>query len=299
MPLQSSGPISISDIKTELGSSDNSLRNLSNIAGFSVPDSMSEFYGYSFSSFSNDFALDYDGVNDYVRGDVVGTHPAQTFTISMWVRIDATTKHNYSFYSYIGQELNLGSGRFLIFYNANLNRLVVNFRRGDGKLYRREYPLHDNSGVTGITNTSTGWVTSQRGNTDSAGFTHLCFALNQTNGSATSGIKTYWNGNELTSSVNNRNDFTTALDPSFLAIGDVPNVTAPSATIMEGVLDEIYLYDAQLSAANVNTIYGFGRDTENTYTTNFVTAWRMENDVTDTSSTTTLTNNGGTFIPSP
>lgn len=47
MALQSSGAISISQIKTELGNSSNSLRALSAAAGKSVPDSMSEFYGYS------------------------------------------------------------------------------------------------------------------------------------------------------------------------------------------------------------------------------------------------------------
>jgi len=47
MTLQSSGTISISQIKTELGSSSNSLRALSAAAGKSTPDAMSEFYGYS------------------------------------------------------------------------------------------------------------------------------------------------------------------------------------------------------------------------------------------------------------
>jgi hypothetical protein len=47
MALQSSGAISISQIKTELGSSSNSLRDLSAAAGKSTPDAMSEFYGYS------------------------------------------------------------------------------------------------------------------------------------------------------------------------------------------------------------------------------------------------------------
>lgn len=47
MPLQSSGPISISQIRTELGSASASLRALSSLAGFSTPDAMSEFYGYS------------------------------------------------------------------------------------------------------------------------------------------------------------------------------------------------------------------------------------------------------------
>jgi len=47
MALQSSGAISISQIKAELGSSSNSLRDLSAAAGKSTPDAMSEFYGYS------------------------------------------------------------------------------------------------------------------------------------------------------------------------------------------------------------------------------------------------------------
>jgi hypothetical protein len=49
MALQSSGAISISQIKTELTSSSNSLRTLSAAAGFSTPDAMSEFYGYTSS----------------------------------------------------------------------------------------------------------------------------------------------------------------------------------------------------------------------------------------------------------
>ena len=50
MALPTSGPLSISMIKAELGSSSNSLRTLSSLAGFSTPDSMSEFYGYSSGS---------------------------------------------------------------------------------------------------------------------------------------------------------------------------------------------------------------------------------------------------------
>jgi hypothetical protein len=47
MPLQGSGPISISQIRTELGNVSYSLRTLSSAAGKSTPDAMSEFYGYS------------------------------------------------------------------------------------------------------------------------------------------------------------------------------------------------------------------------------------------------------------
>ena len=47
MALQSSGAISISQIRSELGTSSGSLRTLSSLAGKSTPDAMSEFYGYS------------------------------------------------------------------------------------------------------------------------------------------------------------------------------------------------------------------------------------------------------------
>ena len=46
MALPSSGPLSIGDIRTELGSSSGSLRTLSAAAGKSTPDAISEFYGY-------------------------------------------------------------------------------------------------------------------------------------------------------------------------------------------------------------------------------------------------------------
>jgi hypothetical protein len=47
MALPSSGPLSIGQIRTELGSGSGSLRTLSSLAGKSTPDAISEFYGYS------------------------------------------------------------------------------------------------------------------------------------------------------------------------------------------------------------------------------------------------------------
>lgn len=47
MTLQSSGAITINQIKAEMNTSSTSLRTLSSLAGFSTPDRMSEFYGFS------------------------------------------------------------------------------------------------------------------------------------------------------------------------------------------------------------------------------------------------------------
>ncbi len=50
--LQSSGAISINDIRVELGQAqaNSSLRTLSSLANKSTPDAMSEFYGFSAST---------------------------------------------------------------------------------------------------------------------------------------------------------------------------------------------------------------------------------------------------------
>lgn len=51
MALPTTGPLSLNDIRGELSASSSnvSLRGLSNTAGFTTPDSISEFYGYSSS----------------------------------------------------------------------------------------------------------------------------------------------------------------------------------------------------------------------------------------------------------
>lgn len=49
MALPNTGPLSLNSIRTELSASsiNVSLRSLSNTAGFTIPDTISEFYGYS------------------------------------------------------------------------------------------------------------------------------------------------------------------------------------------------------------------------------------------------------------
>ena len=51
MALPSSGPLSINDIRVELGASstNQSLGTFSNTAGFAAPDAISDFYGFSAS----------------------------------------------------------------------------------------------------------------------------------------------------------------------------------------------------------------------------------------------------------
>jgi hypothetical protein len=75
MPLQSSGAISIDDIRTELGSSSGSLRTLSAAAGKSTPDAMSEFYGYSSGPPDLFDCVAYTGNNTNPRSFNIGFQP--------------------------------------------------------------------------------------------------------------------------------------------------------------------------------------------------------------------------------
>lgn len=109
MALQTSGAISISQIKTELGISDNSLRALSSAAGKSTPDAMSEFYGYSAGPpaayFSGDF---YGTVNTgYEQGD--------TFVQYGSFGVGA---NDYPFYGYIYWRLNFDRCDYCDFYGS-------------------------------------------------------------------------------------------------------------------------------------------------------------------------------------
>jgi hypothetical protein len=91
MPLPSSGPISMDMIRNELGVGSGDLRYLSSLAGFSPPDGMNEFYGYSaagavYSYGSPRILFDFISTANYSNGivnipDLSGNGNTGTFTV--------------------------------------------------------------------------------------------------------------------------------------------------------------------------------------------------------------------------
>jgi hypothetical protein len=91
MPLPSSGPISMDMIRNELGVGSGDLRYLSSLAGFSTPDGMNEFYGYSaatvpYSYGSPQILFDFASTANYGNGvsgiaDLSGNGNQGTFTV--------------------------------------------------------------------------------------------------------------------------------------------------------------------------------------------------------------------------
>lgn len=196
MPLQSSGQISISDIKAELGSSSNSLRTLSADAGFSTPDAMSEFYGYSHGGATEvndyywDFAEDENGTR-YIANNP-GTRHSDHFSFSMWVRPSwASTDTNVMLFDIVQDS----SNRFFLIFDYGLNRFVWRYRSGGSNFDRQWNLTGGNSTATGL---GTTWKAANRGLRNSYDFVHLAGSYDGSQTNASNAFKIYWNAVEMT-----------------------------------------------------------------------------------------------------
>lgn len=238
-----------------------------------------------------------DGVNDYVEGDATNTLPSTVFTYVIWARVDSTVKKNNHLFSFANDLHGATQPAFNVIYLSGLNRLRVRGISTAGAYYQREYPLHSNTSQTGITDSGIGWVTTQRGNTDSDGFTLFVVAVDLNEAAVADGITTYWNNAELTSSVSDAsNNMSADLNIGAFGIGEQVTTTSPSAGCFQGGIDTLSIYNRVLSASEVSQIWSSGRRTSNPVTSGLVTQFGLEGNVDDTAGLTTLVNSGGTFV---
>ena len=104
--LQSSGAISINDIRVELGQgqANSSLRTLSSLAGKSTPDAMSEFYGFSNAT---EFSISEMGFPDSeqccIEGSGSGTQSVYSSSTSLALNVELFTGSSLS-ESFDGQD---------------------------------------------------------------------------------------------------------------------------------------------------------------------------------------------------
>ena len=101
MAIPSSGTLRFSAIQFETSSPTASLRAMSNIAGFSTPDSVSEFYGYINVSYIGNFAANnpcnYDYYDIYY-GNVDGYYYYWTGTSYVFALNYATNWYQFDYY---------------------------------------------------------------------------------------------------------------------------------------------------------------------------------------------------------
>lgn len=257
MALQSSGAISISQIKTELGSSSNSLRTLSAAAGFSTPDAMSEFYGYS-NAPANTHYYTNDGVNDYVKG-AWGTYTSlhnTDWSISMWVKQNQTSVASRQMWDFnANSTLNSGNttNRIFLQYLGSTNRLLLRVRTNNVN-FDKQISLHDNLATTGVS--SSGWTASNRGNVNAAGFCLITVTYDASVTTGAGAIKIYWNGTELTVTAGSANGARSAATFGSLSLcASQHSITGGN---FNGSIDEWAFYSDVLTSTEVNTLYNSG-----------------------------------------
>lgn len=241
-----------------------------------------------------------DGVNDYITGNANTPYmwsdlTTQDLSLSLWVRIDSTSKKNQTFFS-LSDSQNSIYNMLIFTYDSNLNTLTFRVRF-QGSNTHRTFGLHDNSSATGITSSSTGWTASTRGNSNSDGFTNLTVTFDASSGG--SGIKIYWDNQELTTeasvaTVSSKSNW----NPDYLAIGEIVNTPQPSGYVLGGAINEVKIYDKILSSSEISDIYNNGNTLgaeDSGVTSGLITEWGLNNSVTDSENKYNSTNNGGTF----
>ena len=283
MALQSSGQIKISEIKTELGSSSNSLNTLSVAAGKTAPHAMSEFYGYS--AYTNSHYYSNDGTNDYITGTKTGSTPfdintTQDLSFNFWVRIKSSSKNNETLWNFGSTQSN-GNNRIFMQYVASLNRFLCRVRTNSVN-FDRQFGLHDNSSATGISNSSTGWTTGQRGNVNSDNFCMITLTYDASQTNAANAFKLYWNASELTSQAVANSGTRTSTRADYFRFCENIHTTA-SAGNANVDIDEFKVYTDILTPSEITTLYNSGTitDSSQTHSSSLLTEWTFDSDEHD------------------
>ena len=315
MALQSSGAISISDIGAELNQGTGQTISLYqaergtyeaiNSASASKPNgvnphSMSEWYSYDHSASSlvaNDYYWVGDGVNDTLRnsGSSIGWATTTDFSWSGWYRIDSSGGAVEQLGS-VSTSTPSGNDQIFLQYNGSQNRIYHRVRVG-GTFGQRQYPLHDNLSITGVS--SAGWKSTNRGNVNSDGFVHLTFTYDASD-TTSNAFQVYWNATKLTSSVNNNaGTRSSSWTAGSFAIGDLISSSTNNANVFQGGIDQVSIYSKVLTQAEITALYNSGTPitgTDASITTSLLGEYRLENNANNSASTfPNLTNTGGTF----
>ena len=316
MAIQSSGAISASQIGAELNQGTGEELSLYqaergnyeaiNSASASKPNgvdphSMSEWYSYDHDASSlvdNDYYWVGDGVNDNIKaaGSSIGWGTTEDLSWSGWYRIDATNGGVEQFGG-ISTSTVSGSNQVFLQYNGSQNRIYHRVRVG-GTFGQRQYPLHDNLSITGVS--SAGWKSTNRGNVNSDGFVHLTFTYDASDTSSNA-FQVYWNAAKLTSSVNNNSGTrSSSWSGGSVTIGDLPSSAPNGPNVWQGGIDQVSMYKKVLTQSEITALYNSGTPitgTDASVTTNLLGEYRLENNGNDSSSGAfpNLTNNGGTF----
>jgi len=246
------------------------------------PHAMSEFYSYDHdaaAAYSNTRYYQNDGTGDYINC-TTSTSPfsinsTQDLSFSLWVR-NTGSKQNQMIFNFGNTNAN-GHNRIFVSYSANLNRLICRVRTNSVN-FDRQFALHDNSGVTGISSSSNGWSSTSRGNVNAQNFCMLTITYDASQSTGAGAFKLYWNASECTTTAASNNGTRTAIDATKGRIGENLHATNSAGnTTLD--YDEIKIYNKVLSSSEVTTLYNSGTiaASSQTVSSGLITEWTFDN----------------------
>ena len=223
-------------------------------------------------SFSNNYSLDFDGTNDYVNIDTINEDISNSVgSVSAWIKIDTVGVSVTIIRFYID------SSNFIrVWYNGNTNKLAFQTKASGTNNLILANPSIENDG---------NWH-------------HVAMTWDKPEDE----IKGYLDGSQFSTTVAyddilSGDEFTESL------IGS----NAGTVAFWLGHIDEVCVYDAVLSAADITAIYNSGVPTDlllaSSYdtdrTSNILAYWRMETGSGETLKDKSGNGNNGTLINSP
>lgn len=232
--------------------SDMSLQDAYSILGYSGTNfSFDDWRGANTGFYRN------DGVNDYISGAWSRSYDIRNndWSIVCWLRVNQSTKANAIFWSFQASTPD-AAYRVYLQYNAAFNRLIANLRT-NSQNFIRAFALHDNSSVTGITNSSTGWTTGQRGNVNGENWTMITVTYDASQSTPAAAFKMYWNGTEMTTTAASPNQGRTSFTPGTMYLMDLGD-QAPGANNADFDIDEWKYFEGILPSSTVSDLYNSG-----------------------------------------
>ena len=212
---------------------------------------MSDWYGADTGYISN------DGVNGYIQGGWDRSYDMRSndWSIVCWVQVSQTTKKNAVFWSF-NEATPSNTDRIYLQYNSSFNRLIINLRT-NSQNFLRAIALHDNSSVSGITNSGTGWTTGQRGNVNSHNWTMLTVTYDASASTPAAAFGVYWNATAFTGTTAQPNQGRSNFNPATMTLLDL-SYNMPTGNCANFAINEWKYFEGVLSSTTVSNLYNSG-----------------------------------------
>jgi len=185
------------------------------------------------------FALDFDGANDYISSNNIGISGLNNASVSVWVKPTGSTSSTYRSIVNQWEATNSAWGLWL---------------NGTGSTYRIHWNQAGASGVnSGLIIPKDEW-------------SHIAIVKNATT------LKMFYNGSEV-----NSFSISAATGSGATILNIAAQYTSTSAvTFFNGNISNVSIYNSELSAAQVTTLYNEGKPFDlNTFEVTPVSWWRL------------------------